>query len=86
MNPADTALDLTERLRRRGQSTPDSHGVPECIEAADRIEKLEAEVDRLREGLQAVIDHGTGASPRRLTAVSSPKVIAEIVLAQVGTP
>lgn len=48
--------DLVERLREDGYN---GHN-PLCLEAADRIEALEAEVERLREALEqflALIKH-----------------------------
>lgn len=46
--------DLIERLRDRlcrVINTPGTHPDTECLEAADRIEQLEAEVERLRVAL-----------------------------------
>ena len=48
--------DLVERLRERTCvvfNSPGVHPDTECLEAADRIEALEAENARLREAVQA---------------------------------
>jgi hypothetical protein len=55
-------------------------------EAIDRSAELVAANERLRVGLQAIVDHATGANPRKLTTMSSAKAIAEFVLSEEDTP
>jgi hypothetical protein len=77
--------DLTARLREAsrlaGLRGDDSS---ELCDAADRIEELEAEVERLRTGFLGVLHHGTGKPPRQFTCMSSPKAIAEFMLMEDG--